>query len=267
MKDKKKTLLIIGIIAVLLIDAALAFYFYQKSLVKPEIPETVTVDESTDKLGLRKDETSPELILQNDSNTLYVGNKSYDFEPLAYDNYGEVEITYDDSLVNYNKAGNYEIKVIATDAAGNSTAKMASLTLKEKPKPVVTYTNTASSGSSSGSGSSGSSSASDSSSSSGGTGGGSAMYAFDGYACGPGARAFLGIDDYTWYTGYQELGYTTDLQYGDVCFWNWGGRYPEGHAIVYIGNGQMFEANYDGHYHARTAPMRYDYDYVLRYGS
>ena len=198
---------------------------------------------------------------------MYVGNKSYDFEPLAYDNYGDVEISYDDSMVNFNKAGSYEVKVTATDNAGNKTTKMANVVLKEKPKPVVTYTNTVSSSgdSSSGSSDSGSSSSSSGGSSAVSSGGGTRVPEFDGYACGPGARAYLGIDDQTWFFGYQELGYTTDLQYGDVCFWNWGGRYSQGHAVVYIGNGQMFEANYDGQLHARIAPMRYDYDYVLRY--
>ena len=257
-KDIKKILLIAGIITILLADGAAAYLLYKDSTKVVEVELVSIIDESNNSLGMRKDTDAPELLIQEESNTLYTGNSNYDVKPLAYDNYGEVEISYNDENVNFNKAGTYELEVIAKDTSGNETSKTATIIIKDKPKPQVTASsNSSGSSSSSSSGSSGSSS----------SGGSSRMPEYDGMVCGIAATAYqcdhYGVCDPN--VGYTDLGYTTDLQEGDRIMWEWGGRYEMGHAMVYIGGGMCFEGNYDGQNHARITPVRYDYDYVLRY--
>ncbi len=256
-KDRTDALLIAGIIAVLLADIGGGYYFYQKSQYRPPAPEPVVVDTSNGKLGIKEDTEPPVLLLEKTECTLYAGNTEYDVSPLAYDKYGEVGITYDDSAVNFNKPGTYELIVVATDSSGNTAEETATIIIKEKPKPRPSY---ASTGSSSSGGSSGSASSSSSNS------GGTAMPAYDGLSCDMAADAYArnnwGYFNGVWYE--DNLGYTTDLQTGDYLIWNPGGNYPIGHVMLYVGGGTCFEGNYDGNLHARMTSCRYDYSYVTR---
>ncbi len=253
-KDRASALLITGIIIVLLADAAGGYWFYRKSQYRPPAPEPVIADTSNGRLGIREDTEPPVLLLEKTENTLYIGNTDYDVSPVAYDKYGDVEITYEDSAVNFNKPGTYELKVIATDSSGNTAEETAFITIKERPKPKPA---SASSGSTS---------------SGGGTGipstdvGGTAMPAYDGLSCDMAADAYArnnwGYFNGVWYE--DNLGYTTDLQTGDYLIWNVGGQYPIGHVMLYVGGGTCFEGNYDGNLHARMTSCRYDYSYVSR---
>lgn len=238
----KTILLVIGLLAVLVADGVIGYEFYKQATKPKEVIPTVNVDESTDLLGIKADVTAPEMIVGEEENTLYVGNKDYSYGVVVYDNYGDVEVEYDDSEVNFDKAGDYNINIIATDTAGNKTEKTVTLTLKNKP---VVYSNS----------SSGSSSTSSSSASSGS--GSTALPQYDGMACDQVAYEIWGniFGHGLVYT--EDIYGSTDLVYGDLLYW-------PGHVAIYMGGGQMIEGNYDGQLHARQTAVRYDYSYIVR---
>lgn len=169
-KQKKSKAPLIIILCVVLICAGLGAYYVYKQNNKTEevIVEKIEVDPT---IKVIEDKTAPEILLSKDSYTMYVGNTEYDFGVETYDDYGEVEVTYDDSNVDYNTAGTYEVTINATDKSGNTSSVVATLNVENKP--IVTKTVTKNVYVNSGSSSSDSSSSNEGSSNSGSNSSGS----------------------------------------------------------------------------------------------
>lgn len=161
-KQKKSKAPLIIILCVVLICAGLGVYYVytQNNKTQEEvIVEKIEVDPT---IKVIEDKTAPEILLSKDSYTMYVGNTEYDFGVEAYDDYGDVEVTYDDSNVDYNTAGTYEVTINATDKSGNTSSAVATLNIENKPvvtktvtKNVYVNSGSSSSSSNSSSGSSG----------------------------------------------------------------------------------------------------------------
>lgn len=138
-KDTKKSKMpLIIIFCIILICAGLGIYYaYTQDNNKAEevLKEKIEVDPT---IKVIEDKTAPKILLSKDSYTMYVGNTEYDFGVETYDDYGDVEITYDDSKVDYNTAGAYEVTINATDKSGNVSSTKATLNIEDKP--VVTKT-------------------------------------------------------------------------------------------------------------------------------
>lgn len=84
-----------------------------------------------------KDTTPPELKIDNEPIALVASEQKPDYAKLfdAKD-LSEYEISVEDSAINYQQAGVYEIKVTATDKYDNATTKNAKLNITV-PEPVV----------------------------------------------------------------------------------------------------------------------------------
>ena len=94
--------------------------------------EEITADDSA--LGKKDTDVKPIVLVNKEKETVYVGEKDYDFGVEAYSDNGEVEIKIDDSNVDYDKAGTYEVKVIVAD---NNEAEEIPVELENKTKPVI----------------------------------------------------------------------------------------------------------------------------------
>lgn len=96
---------------------------------KSELESTLTVKEDTE---------PPKIIGANDQ-TVYIGEKvSYRKDVSVIDNKDEnIELVIDSSAVNLKKEGSYIVSYSATDAAGNTTTKTVTFTVKEKPNNYV----------------------------------------------------------------------------------------------------------------------------------
>lgn len=126
---------------------------------------------------------------------------------------------------------------------------------KEANTTYKTVTKTVTINSSTGSSSTSTSSSSSSSSSD--------LSYYQGMSCGRGASAYMSLNGIS--NSGTDIGYTTDLQYGDELVWhqnNANGTYN--HVAVFIGGGQMFESGVGTNNSARITSVRYDYSTVLR---
>lgn len=94
--------------------------------------EEITADDSA--LGKKDTDIKPIVLVNKEKETVYIGEKDYDFGVEAYSDNGEVEIKIDDSNVDYDKAGTYEVKVIVAD---NNEAEEIPVELENKSKPVI----------------------------------------------------------------------------------------------------------------------------------
>lgn len=131
---------LLGISMLFFFFMCLYYYFnYSYKPVNKLAFENIDVEIDENTLGIKEDTEKPALIIQNDSNVVFVGNRNYDVKPVAIDNFGEVEISYDESKIDFSKAGNYQLGVIAKDPADNETRKDATITVKNKP--VIKKTN------------------------------------------------------------------------------------------------------------------------------
>ena len=57
-----------------------------------------------------------------------------DIKDIKADDLSSVTISYDDSTVNYKKAGNYEAKIIASDTSGNKAEKKVIVVIHSEKK-------------------------------------------------------------------------------------------------------------------------------------
>lgn len=96
---------------------------YELKLVNEKMQEKVTVNV--------QDTTAPVFTDKNTSVTIENGKK-IDTKIFKVQDLSEVKITIDDSQIDYTKAGDYIIKVKATDKSNNSTEKEVKLTIKKK---------------------------------------------------------------------------------------------------------------------------------------
>ncbi len=96
---------------------------YELKLVNEKMQEKVTVNV--------QDTTAPVFTDKNTTVTIENGKK-IDTKIFKVQDLSEVKITIDDSQIDYTKAGDYIIKVKATDKSNNSTEKEVKLTIKKK---------------------------------------------------------------------------------------------------------------------------------------
>lgn len=122
-------------ISILFVLSLGLYYYFNYSYVKENrlVSEHAVIDKNGLFLGAKEDTEGPDLLIQNEDNTVFVGNRNYDVKPVALDNFGETEISYDESQIDFSKAGDYQLGVIAKDQSGNETRKDTKITVKNKP--------------------------------------------------------------------------------------------------------------------------------------
>ena len=101
-----------------------------------EEPSREEVTATNPALGKKETDIKPVLIVEKKEDSLYVGEKDYDFGSVeGYSDNGEVEITFNDENVDYEKAGDYTVLAVVDDG-NNEEQEELTLALEEKPKPV-----------------------------------------------------------------------------------------------------------------------------------
>ena len=96
------------------------------SPIREEVKSTVT------NLGVKKSDSKPVILINDGEDTLYIGETDFEFDVEAYSDNGEVTISFDDSAVDYQKEGSYEVKVLVKDPFEQGEDN-TDLTLKKKP--------------------------------------------------------------------------------------------------------------------------------------
>lgn len=96
------------------------------SPIREEVKSTAT------NLGVKKSDSKPVILINDGEDTLYIGETDFEFDVEAYSDNGEVTISFDDSAVDYQKEGSYEVKVLVKDPFVQGEDN-TDLVLKKKP--------------------------------------------------------------------------------------------------------------------------------------
>ena len=96
------------------------------SPIREEVKSTAT------NLGVKKSDSKPVILINDGEDILYIGETDFEFDVEAYSDNGEVTISFDDSAVDYEKEGSYEVKVLVKDPFVQGEDN-TDLTLKKKP--------------------------------------------------------------------------------------------------------------------------------------
>lgn len=87
------------------------------------------------------EDTTPPQFMSDEDIVIDYGNEEYDFEEkIKATDLQDVTYTYDRSEIQFNKAGDYTLHVIAQDSSGNKSEKDFVVTIKPKEETKVTIT-------------------------------------------------------------------------------------------------------------------------------
>lgn len=96
------------------------------------IPEKEIITVVNVEIGQKNIGVKPIILINNGEDTLYIGEKDYKFDVEGYSDNGKIEITFDDSTVDFETAGTYEMKASVNDIYDNQNENVK-LFLKKKP--------------------------------------------------------------------------------------------------------------------------------------